>query len=44
MMPESKCHDVSKPQRGITLIAPPFKAGNRDINHVLAQGLGDGVK
>ncbi len=26
-MPESKCHDVSKPRRGITLIAPPFKAG-----------------
>ncbi len=26
-MPESKCHDVSKPRRGITLVSPPVKAG-----------------
>jgi hypothetical protein len=44
MMLESKHNEVLKPRRGITLVAPPFKAGDRDINHVPAQGLGDGVK
>ncbi len=44
MIPESKYQNVLKPRRGITSIAPPFKAGDRDINHVPAQGLGDGVK
>ncbi len=43
-MPESKRHYILKPRRGITSIAPPFKAGFSGTTHVPAQGLGDGVK
>jgi hypothetical protein len=49
MMPESKCHDVLKPRRGVILVAPPFKAGFSGTTHVSVPSRregdkGDGVK
>ncbi len=48
-MPESKCHDVLKPRRGVILVAPPFKAGFSGTTHVSVPSRqegdkGDGVK
>ncbi len=43
-MPENKRHNILKPRRGIISIAPPFKAGDRDIKHIPTPSpLGEGV-